>query len=145
MSGIFLVSAVVVAVAAVFALGVQRSYYSTEHPILEHIRQMFAKISPEYAKIPLREGNSAYTENKSVITLCLKDPETGRYYPSSVLFYVAAHELSHMITKSQGHGDEFKQNFAKILKKAEKLGLYDPRKPMPANYCGVSNTDHHDD
>lgn len=123
------------AVIAYFAFG--RSYYSHDHPILNQVRANFSKIDPEYAKIPLREGNSAYTENKSVITLCLKDPETGKFYDINTVMYVALHELSHMVSKTHGHNNEFKQNFSGLLNEATKLGIYDPRKPIPPRYCGV--------
>lgn len=116
----------------------KRSYYSDNHPILNQIRHNFGMINPEYSKIPLREGNSAYTENKSVITLCLKDPKTGKYYDMNTMMYVALHELAHMVSKTHGHGDEFTKNFSILLRKGAKLGFYDPRIPIPNTYCGLS-------
>ena len=59
-----------------------RSYYSEvdSNPILQRIHQDFIALNPAYEVIPLREGSSAYPENKSVITNCLKDPDTGKMY-----------------------------------------------------------------
>lgn len=115
----------------------QRSYYSDKHPLLQQIRSNFTILSPEYADIPLREGDSAYTENKSVITLCLKNPETGKFYSLNTLMYVALHELGHIISKTHGHNEEFKRNFATLLRQATKVGIYDPRVPIPQTYCGI--------
>ncbi len=130
----FMVLALIVTAAYSFS---SRSNYSSKHPLLDRIRDNFAAIDPKYAKIPLRTGDSAYTENKEVITLCLVNPETNENYDINTLTYVALHELAHVISKSTGHGPEFKENFSKLLKRGAELGIYDPRKPIPANYCNV--------
>lgn len=135
---VFLVVGLVV--IAAFALA-PRSYYSHDHPILNQVRDNFAKLNPEYAKIPLREGNSAFTENKAVITLCIKNPETDGYYDMNTVMYVALHELGHIVSKTHGHNDEFKKNFATLLRQAARKGIYDPRKPIPTTYCGVGPDD----
>ena len=129
---------IILVLMTVYALA-PKSYYSHDHPILEEIRSNFKKINPEYAKIPLREGDSAYAENKSMITMCLKDPDSGLYYDMNTLHYVALHELAHIISINHGHGEEFKRNFAKLLKLGEKLGFYNPNIPMPNTYCGVGS------
>jgi hypothetical protein len=118
----------------------RNSYYSSNHPMLKIVRTNFAKLNPEYADIPLQEGDSAYTENKSVITLCLQDPDTGIYYDINTIMYVALHELSHMISKSHGHNDEFKKNFSDILKKASRIGIYNPDLPIPSTYCKINSS-----
>lgn len=115
-----------------------RSYYSSNNPKLAEVRANFSKLNPEYGKIPLREGDSAYTENKEVITLCLVDPDTSTYYDMNTIMYVALHELAHMISKGHGHGDEFKANFASLLRDGARVGIYDPRIPIPSTYCKVS-------
>lgn len=120
----------------------QKSYFSQKHPTLDQIRANFAKINPKYAEIPLRTGDSAYTENKEVITLCLINPDTNKEYDLNTLTYVALHELAHVISKSQGHGSEFRNNFAMLLKKGASLGIYDPKKSIPASYCSVKTGAH---
>jgi len=120
-----------------------RSYYSHNNPILDRVRENFAKIDPKYVEIPLREGDSAYTENKEVITLCLKDPEhNGTYYDMNTIMYVALHELAHVICESSGHGDEFKKKFSHLLRHAATIGIYDPKKGIPESYCGLNNQAH---
>lgn len=135
---VIVVSVLVVAGIAAYALA-PRKYFSSKHPLLDEVRSNFAQLDPKYAEIPLREGDSAYTENKAMITLCLKDPKNGEFYDMNTIMYVALHELAHMTSKGWGHGDEFKKNFAELLRRAAKLGIYDPRKPMPPSYCGVKN------
>jgi len=116
-----------------------KSNYSSNDPMLGQVRSNFAKLDPKYASIPLRTGDSAYTENKEVITLCLVNPDTGQYYDINTIMYVALHELSHVVTPpgEEEHGERFKKNFAEFLRKAATLGIYDPRKPIPATYCHV--------
>lgn len=135
---VVIVLVIVLVIAAVYA-STRTSYYSHDHPILNKVRENFAKLNPEYAKIPLREGDGAYTENKASITLCLKNPQTGGYYDMNTIMYVALHELGHMVSKSHGHNDEFKQNFSKLLRQAARIGIYDPRKTIPTTYCGTGS------
>ncbi len=120
----------------------QRSYFSTKHPLLDQVRANFAKINPKYAEIPLRSGDSAFTENKEVITLCLADPNTGKDYDMNTLMYVSLHELAHVTSTTVGHGENFRKRFAELLKQGAELGFYNPRKPIPVSYCG-SNTESH--
>lgn len=116
----------------------QRSYYSDKHPVLDKLRESLAKLDPEYAKIPLKIGTSAYTENKETITMCLQDPKTGEYYDWNTLTYVLLHEVAHLISKhTKGHEGEFPANFAKLLVRATKAGIYDPRKGVQLSYCGT--------
>ena len=125
-------------VVATFALS-SRSTVSSNDPMLKQVRDNFSKINPRYASIPLRSGDSAYTENKEVITLCLINPDTGQYYDINTIMYVALHELAHVITPpgEEEHGEKFKKNFADLLRKGAELGIFNPRKPIPATYCKV--------
>jgi hypothetical protein len=106
-------------------------------PMLKKVRDNFARMNPAYTSIPLAEGDSAYTENKNHITLCLRDPKTGSAYDENTIMYVALHELAHVVTHSQGHGDEFKANFNEILKRAADQGIYNPTLEIPSDYCGM--------
>ena len=134
--GLFLLIVIGLVLLAAFTLS-RKSHYSDKHPLLDQIRSNFTMLSSDYTDIPLQEGNGAYTENKSVITLCLKNPETGRFYSMNTLMYVALHELGHIISKTHGHNEEFRQNFARLLRRATKIGIYDPKIPIPTTYCGI--------
>ena len=118
-------------------IGWPRDDDTSKEPILQHVRKNFKKINPEFKNIPLFSGNGAYTDNKSEITLCLSDPATKKDYDSNTVMYVALHELAHVISKEIGHGEEFRQNFTKLLLEGERLGFYDPSKPMITTYCGM--------
>lgn len=132
---------VVLVVAAIAFIISKPSYQDqrSQYPQLQQISDNYAKIDPAYGKIPLREGTSAYTENKSVITICLKDPESGHVYDMNTLMYVALHELAHATTSEEGHGEKFKARFQELLKKGYQLGFYNPNIPMPPAYCGVKS------
>jgi len=140
-SNLLLVIVIIAIVLVIVFVSSNRSYYSEvgSNPILQRIHQDFIKLNPEYAKIPLRSGDSAFTENKSMITICLQDPKTKQHYPYCVLLYVALHELSHMVSKDYGHGKEFQSNFGVILRKAVELGMYDPNCQIPSTYCGIDH------
>ena len=117
-----------------------RAYYSEKNPILDEIRERFRMIKPEYAKIPLRTGKSSYTDYKTLITLCLINPKTQKYYNINVIMYVALHELAHVITKDKegdDHGPIYKKNFAELLDIAKEKGVYDARVTIPETYCGI--------
>lgn len=141
----FVVVLIVLSLCVVAATALSKGRFSdlssSNHPTLLEIRRRLRKINPSYGDIPIRESASAYTEDKRVIYLCLKDPDTQTPYGISVLMYVALHEIAHVISKSVGHGPEFRNNFAELLKKATDVGVYDPRYPLPEKYCGV-NTGH---
>ena len=108
-------------------------------PILNDIRKRLEFLNPLYGTIPLREGYSSYTENKSVIYICLKD-QNGKYYDMNTLMYVTLHELAHVLSNNYGHGQEFKDNFNNLLKYAEIKGVYNKYIPMPNMYCGIIAT-----
>jgi len=137
---LLIVVIIILIMVVVFTVS-SRSYYSEvdSNPILQRIHQDFIALNPAYEVIPLREGSSAYTENKSVITICLKDPDTGKMYDYGVYQYVAFHELAHMVSKDYGHGKEFSRNFKTILNAAVEKGIYDPNTIIPSNYCGINN------
>ena len=112
--------------------------------VLDGLKKKFSRIDKKYLDLKLYEGDQAYTEGKQIISLCLKDPDTGKYYTSNTLVYVLAHEIAHLESKSYGkkgdeHNTEFKLRFNKLLKQAEMAGIYSPQTPLPQSYCGVKN------
>jgi len=120
-------------------IGWPREDDAKREPVLQMVRNNFKKINPKFSNIPLFSGKGAYTDNKSEITLCLADPNTQREYDSNTIMYVALHELAHVISEGIGHGEEFRQNFSKLLLEGEKLGFYNPAKPMTTTYCGIKS------
>ena len=108
-------------------------------PIIDNIKERLKYIDSDFDNIPIYEGHSSYTENKTVVYICLKDPKTGKYYDMNTLMYVALHELAHVLSKNYGHDEEFKENFENLLTLAEKKGLYNRNIPMPTTYCGIDS------
>lgn len=142
MRGNILVIVVIICLIVIGYFALSSREYQTEadtNPILDRIRRDFSRLNPEYGRIPLKAGKSAFTENKSMITICTHDPETGKPYHPNTLNYVANHELAHMISGNYGHGPEFIKNFSTILRKAACLGTYDPSMAIPSTYCGVKS------
>lgn len=110
---------------------------STENFMIMDVKERLAKIDPTFTRFDIREGDSAYTEDKTTIYLCLND-EHHRPYPMNTLLYVALHEISHVLnTKSYGHDENFNKVFDKLLCRASRLKVYDPSLPHPPVYCGV--------
>jgi len=88
---------------------------------------------------------TAYSENKGEkIAFCLsKTKESTTLIDVNTLTFVSIHELSHVMTKSVGHKQEFWQNFKFLLENAKAANIYVPvdYKKKPQNYCGMTITD----
>ena len=88
---------------------------------------------------------TAYSENKGEkLAFCLNTTKEGnRLIDLNTLTFVALHELSHIMTESVGHKQEFWQNFKFLLENAKAAGIYDPvdYKKKPKEYCGMKIND----
>lgn len=88
---------------------------------------------------------TSYSVNKGEkIVMCLRKKKEGnKLMDLNILKFVALHEISHLMTYSIGHEDEFWDNFKLILKIAIDTGLYTHinfnKNPVP--YCGTNITD----
>tara|TARA_Y100000389_G_C17419784_1_gene496038 strand:+ start:900 stop:1388 length:489 start_codon:yes stop_codon:yes gene_type:complete len=85
-------------------------------------------------EIKILRGENSYTINKQKVYICLKD-DNGKYYDDNMLIYVLLHELSHVICEEVGHTKKFHDIFEKLLERAVKLKIYDPKKELIFNYC----------
>jgi hypothetical protein len=88
---------------------------------------------------------TSYSVNKGEqLVFCLRLKKEGdRLVPKNTILFVALHELSHLMTKTIGHGDDFWRNFRFILKAAIHYGIY-TRVDFVSNpepYCGIKITD----
>jgi hypothetical protein len=88
---------------------------------------------------------TAYSENKGEkMAFCLnKTKNTDTLIDINTLTFVAIHELSHTMTTSIGHKQEFWKNFKFLLENAVKIGIYKPidYKKENQSYCGMTITD----
>ena len=59
------------------------------------------------------------------------------------LTFVAIHELSHVMTKSIGHKQEFWDNFKFLLENAKEAKIHDPvdYSKKPTEYCSLTISD----
>ena len=84
---------------------------------------------------------TAYSENKGQkIAFCLNKKKGGtELIDMNTLTFVAIHELSHIMTLSVGHKQEFWENFKFLLEGATEIGIYQPEdyKEKPKEYCSM--------
>jgi len=110
-------------------------YYAQMDPMLHRLKDHLSPLHPRVDSLQFFEGNKSYTINKQKVYLCLRD-ENKEYYDFNMLVYVSIHELAHVVCDEVGHTKKFHEIFDRLLKKAAKMGIYDPRKPIIQNYCG---------
>ena len=88
---------------------------------------------------------TSYSVNKGEqLVFCLRLKKEGdRLVPKNTILFVALHELSHLMTKSIGHGEDFWNNFRFILKVAIDYDIYKSVdfNNNPVAYCGMKITD----
>lgn len=90
--------------------------------------------------------HTSYSVNKGEkIHLCLRQREGNneKLVDENVMVFVAIHEMAHAVTSSIGHGPDFWNNFAWLLKQAESNAIYKYQdfKSHPVSYCGIHITD----
>lgn len=109
-------------------------------PTILRIKDKLGKIEPRFKELSIQESDKSETEDKTFISLCVKDPSSGRIYDDNTLMYVALHEVAHVLNKPQfsEHGSEWQGIFSNLLDRAETAGVYDPMTPLPEWYCGIS-------
>lgn len=121
-------------------------YCGKKYPDDENIQRLVQKFNPTkiMETLPTSEF-TAYSENKGEkIAFCLeKNKGQSKLIDLNTLTFVAIHELAHIMTKSEGHKQEFWQNFKFLLENAKDAKIYDPvdYKNSPKDYCGMKITD----
>ena len=121
-------------------------YCGKKHPDNEDVQRLMQKFNPKKITETLPTSEyTAYSENKGEkIAFCLeKNKGKSKLIDLNTLTFVAIHELSHIMTKSEGHKQEFWQNFKFLLENAKDAGIYNPvdYKNEPKDYCGMRITD----
>lgn len=90
------------------------------------------------------EGVSSYCVNKGEeIAICVRNKNNKNvFHNQNTLWFVIMHELAHVMSISEGHNQEFIENFKYLLVKSKELGYYVPKnyKENNINYCGVDVT-----
>jgi hypothetical protein len=121
-------------------------YLKEKHPDDERTKRLVKGFNPTKISETLPTSElTAYSENKGEkLAFCLNKQKDGsKLIDVNTLTFVALHELSHIATKSVGHGQEFWQNFKWVLQNAKEAGIYSPidYKKYPEEYCGMTIND----
>ena len=118
-------------------------------PDKPQIRQWVQNFSPDpnrFEEATPDAEHTSYSVNKGEkVHLCLRQREGGSeaLVSENIMVFVSLHEMAHVITPSVGHGPDFWNNFAWLLKQAEAINIYQFQdfKSHPVSYCGLSITD----
>jgi len=122
------------------------AYMKSKHPEDDRTKRLVEGFNPKKISETLPTSElTAYSENKGEkIAFCLNTTKQGnKLIDINTLTFVALHELSHIMTESIGHKQEFWQNFKYLLENAKEAGIYDPvdYKKTPQEYCGMTIND----
>jgi hypothetical protein len=125
--------------------------YSSKKEDAENNKEGFKRLIGRFQPDNISEStpNNKYTSysvnkgQKIVFCLRAKGTKDEALVEENVIMFVAIHELSHIMTESVGHTDEFWNNFRILLRVAVQLKLYKNRdySSNPADYCGTKITD----
>jgi hypothetical protein len=121
-------------------------FLKEKYPENDKVKRLVEGFNPKKISETLPTSElTAYSENKGEkIAFCLNTTKLGNtLIDLNTLMFVALHELSHIMTTSIGHKQEFWENFKFLLENAKSAHLYEPEdyKKAPREYCGMKITD----
>jgi hypothetical protein len=121
-------------------------YLKETHPEDPRVIKLVAGFNPQQVSETLPTSElTAYSENKGEkIAFCLNTTKEGnKLIDINTLTFVALHELTHVMTTSIGHKQDFWQNFKFVLENAKAANIYMPvdYKSNPQEYCGMTIND----
>ena len=122
-------------------------YVNEKYPNDPKVQRLVKGFNPKKISETLPNSElTAYSENKGEkIAFCLnkKKEDNDNLIDINTLTFVAIHELSHIMTVSIGHKQEFWQNFKFLLENAKTANIYIPidYKKKPEEYCGMTISD----
>ena len=122
------------------------AYCAKKFPEDENVQRMVQKFNPTKISETLPTSEyTAYSENKGEkLAFCLDKRKNGTtLIDINTLTFVAIHELAHIMTKTEGHKQEFWENFKFLLEQAKDANIYQPvdYKKNNKSYCGMDITD----
>lgn len=121
-------------------------YMKEKHPSDPRVIRLVEGFNPKKISETLPTSElTAYSENKGEkLAFCLNTTKDGnKLIDLNTLTFVALHELSHIMTETIGHKQEFWQNFKFLLINAKEANIYQPidYKKKPQQYCGMTIND----
>jgi len=122
------------------------AYMKQKHPEDPRTIRLVEGFNPKKVSETLPTSEfTAYSENKGEkLAFCVNTTKKGnKLIDENTLTFVALHELSHIMTESIGHKDEFWNNFRFLIDEAQKIKVYTPEdyKIKPKEYCGMTIND----
>jgi hypothetical protein len=123
------------------------NYVNEKYPNDPKVQRLVKGFNPKKISETLPNSElTAYSENKGEkLAFCLnkKKEDDNNLIDINTLTFVAIHELSHIMTVSIGHKQEFWQNFKFLLENAKTANIYEPidYKKKPKEYCGMKISD----
>lgn len=110
------------------------------------VQRLSTKFNPDAISEGTEDARyTSYTLNKGEkMVFCLRTRDhTDHVHRTSLLLFVAIHEIAHIATISEGHTDEFNENFKWLIERAVEYGIYTPEnfRARPQKYCGIDVTD----
>ena len=117
-----------------------------KYPDDENVKRMIEKFNPDnITEAGKNNQYTSYSVNKGEkLVFCIRQKdEKESIVDENTITFVAIHELSHIMTKSVGHTEEFWNNFKRLLKEAIDNNLYTKENysQNPKDYCGIKVTD----
>lgn len=108
----------------------------------EEVKRLKKKYKPNNLTESTNDSKyTSYNINKGdKIVFCIRERDkTNNLVNENTIFFVALHELAHIMTKSVGHKKEFWDNFRFLLKFAieNNYYYYEPYHIKPKPYCGI--------
>ena len=105
------------------------NFINKKHGNKENVKRLVKNFNPKRVKEILPTSKfTAYSENKGEkLAFCTTTNKNGgSIIDENTLVFVALHELSHVMSKSVGHTDEFWQNFKFLIENAKEANIYQP-------------------
>ncbi len=123
-----------------------RDYLESNNSKESRVKRLLQKFNPN--NIMENKKGSKYTSysiNKGEkVVFCMRSKDNRQeLIDINTMMFVALHELSHIMTTSIGHTEEFWKNFKYLLQLAVSLGIYKKvdYSVNPQQYCGMKVTD----
>jgi len=121
-------------------------YCAKKHPNDERVQRLVQQFNPTKISETLPTSEyTAYSENKGEkLAFCLNKKKEGTHLIDiNTLTFVALHELAHIMTESEGHKQQYWENFKFLLEQAKNSNIHNPvdYKKRNQHYCGMDITD----
>lgn len=118
----------------------------SKEPKDPRVQRVSSKFNPDAISEGTEDARyTSYTLNKGEkMVFCLRTRDNSDHvHRHALLLFVALHELAHIATISEGHTEEFNENFKWLIERAVDYGIYTPEnfRANPQKYCGIDVTD----